>query len=226
MDQDTTRGKNKHDTILNAFGKGKASILLGTQMIAKGLDFPNVTLVGVISADVGLSIPDFRSPERVFQLLTQVAGRSGRGDKFGEVVVQTYLPNHYAILLAKEHDYTSFYMQEIQHRKDYLYPPHIKMIQVLFSSPKSSNVIKYSRQTAVQLRRHGNNYATIYGPSPAMVSRIQNNFRWQLSIKLDKKGAEQGTKIKQLIRDLIFKTSSDFPKDLQITVDVDPIALF
>ncbi|MBN2423450.1 MAG: primosomal protein N' [Calditrichaceae bacterium] len=226
MDQDTTKGKSRHDSILNAFGKGKAQVLLGTQMIAKGLDFPNVTLVGVISADIGLAIPDFRSPEKVFQLLTQVAGRAGRGTKTGEVIIQTMLPHHYAVQFAREHDFTGFYMEEIKHRADYNYPPQTKLIQILFSSPQSGDVIKYSRQVASGLRRQGKDSGTIFGPSPALVSRVQNNYRWQILVKLDKTGISAINKMKKLINEWVYKKKSVYPKTLQINIDVDPVGLF
>jgi primosomal protein N' (replication factor Y) len=226
MDQDTTRGRNKHDSILQAFGKGKAPVLLGTQMIAKGLDFPNVTLVGVINADVGLAIPDFHSPERIFQLLTQVAGRAGRSVKSGEVIVQTYLPDHYAIQYARNHDYVGFYMEEISHRTNYNYPPITRMIQILFSSPQSSNVIKYSRLFASRLRKYNFDFCQIIGPSPALVSKMQNNYRWQVSIKINKLSDQHLVRIKEIIRNLISQPQIMYPKNLNVSVDVDPVSLF
>mgnify|MGYP000140394176 CR=1 FL=1 len=117
MDVDTTRKKGAHEKLLEAFGSGKADILLGTQMIAKGLDFPNVTLVGVLNADTSLNLPDFRSAERTFQLLTQVAGRAGRADKEGKVIIQTYNPSHYAIRFAQQQDYEGFYAYEMGIRR-------------------------------------------------------------------------------------------------------------
>ncbi len=225
MDQDTTKGKNSHSEILQAFGDKQADILLGTQMIAKGLDFENVTLVGVISADVGLAIPDFRSAERVFQLLTQVSGRSGRGKKQGEVVVQSYLYSHFSIQLAKEHDYTGFYMQEMQHRRDYRYPPFYKIIQILVSSVKMSEAIALSRKIAMLVHRRVNMYAQVIGPAPAVLSRVNNLYRWQVALKLNPKTDPSGKHTKSILRQILEPHFSHRNPDLRVTVDVDPLLL-
>jgi primosomal protein N' (replication factor Y) len=134
MDADTTRGIGSHGRILVAFEKGDIDILVGTQMVAKGHDFPNVTLVGVVSADIGLNLPDFRSSEYTFQLLTQVSGRSGRGEIAGEVVIQTYAPTNYSILSAQKQDYNAFYKQEITKREELTYPPFSKIIRLITQS--------------------------------------------------------------------------------------------
>ncbi len=225
MDQDTTKGKNSHSEILQAFGDKQADILLGTQMIAKGLDFENVTLVGVISADVGLAIPDFRSAERVFQLLTQVSGRSGRGQKQGEVVVQSYLYSHYAIQLAKEHDYTGFYMREMQHRRDFRYPPFYRIIQMVVSSVKMSEAIALSRKLAVTVNRRVQAYAQVIGPAPAVLSRVNNLFRWQVALKLNPKTDPGGTHTKAILRQVLEPHLSRRSPDIRVTVDVDPLLL-
>ena len=135
MDVDTTNRKGAHEELLRRFGEGKADILLGTQMIAKGLDFPRVTLVGVIAADTMLHLPDFRAAERTFQLLTQVSGRAGRHELSGQVVIQTYSPKHYSIDLAARNDTESFYRRELQSRKQHQYPPFCQMFTLLFSHP-------------------------------------------------------------------------------------------
>ena len=152
MDVDTTKQKGAHEAILEAFGQGKAHILLGTQMIAKGLDFPNITLVGVLSADTSLHLPDYRAAERTFQLLTQVSGRAGRHEKLGEVVIQTYTPEHYAIELSKEQRYEPFYEQEMRLRKRSGYPPYyyVALIQVshedvLIAADYASRVVDWLR---------------------------------------------------------------------------------
>ncbi len=138
MDVDTTKKKGAHEDLLERFGRGEADILLGTQMIAKGLDFPNVTLVGVLNADTALNLPDFRSSERTFQLLTQVAGRAGRADKEGEVLIQTYNPNHYAIAFAKEQDYEGFYRYEMDIRKNLGYPPYYFTVGLTFRTSQKN----------------------------------------------------------------------------------------
>ncbi|HID38365.1 MAG TPA: primosomal protein N' [Calditrichaeota bacterium] len=225
MDQDTTRGKNQHDTILNAFGNKEADILLGTQMIAKGLDFSNVTLVGVISADVGLALPDFRAAERVFQLLTQVAGRAGRGMKGGEVVVQSYLYSHYAIQLAKNHNYNGFYDQEIHFRKEYKYPPFLKIIQLVFMAQKTSEVIHEARLFALNLNKMAKPFCQVVGPSPAIIPRMKNRYRWQLLLKLNPQTDPTGKKTKNILENLITPQRGSRKSSVQIIVDVDPLAL-
>src|SRR5687767_5298985 len=133
MDSDTMSKPGSHQRVLDAFRDGLIHILLGTQMIAKGLDFPNVTLVGVINADVGMNLPDFRATERTFQLLTQVAGRAGRGPKGGEVLIQTALPNHYAVATATEHDFVAFAGRELETRVEPRYPPYTRLVNVVVS---------------------------------------------------------------------------------------------
>ena len=225
MDQDTTRGKNSHDQILSRFMAGEADILLGTQMIAKGLDFGKVTLVGVVSADVGLGVPDFRSPERVFQLLTQVAGRAGRRDENGEVVVQTYLYSHYAIQFARNHDYTGFYMQEIQHRADFGYPPYHRLIQVQISAPKVSDAISTARVLAATIQRRTRKYGQVVGPAPALLVRMNNLYRWQFHIRLNPKSDPTGQHTKQIIRPILEPYLKKNNQDIRVAVDVDPILL-
>lgn len=225
MDQDTTRGKNRHAAILQAFGSGEADILLGTQMIAKGLDFENVTLAGVISADVGLAIPDFRSAERVFQLLTQVAGRSGRGKKGGEVVVQTYLPHHHSIRAAEQHDFIGFYMQEMQHRRDYKYPPFYKFIQILVSAVKMSDAISLSRELSASIQRRTKNYCQIIGPAPGMIPRVNNLFRWQLTLRINYKSDPTGKKTRAILSQILEPYHSQRNQEIRVSVDIDPLVL-
>lgn len=222
MDQDTTRGKNAHDRILSEFREGSIPVLLGTQMISKGLDFPNVTLVGVISADVGLNVPDFRSSERVFQLLAQVAGRSGRGAMTGEVVIQSYNVDHYAIQYAKKHDFKGFYKEEIKHRQNYNYTPFIRIILVTVSAEKVSDAINMSRQMAIPLRRMLKTYAEIIGPAPAALSRLKNLYRWQIMIKVDPGKDPQGRRAKQVLNDLTSPYLNKRNSGIRIHIDVDP----
>ncbi|MBN1408343.1 MAG: primosomal protein N' [Calditrichaceae bacterium] len=225
MDQDTTRSKNSHDLYLNRFGRGEVDILLGTQMIAKGLDFSNVTLVGVISADIGLAQPDFRAAERVFHLLTQVAGRSGRGVVEGEVVVQSYIFSHYSIQFAKHHDYSGFYMYEMQHRKNYNYPPYVKLIQILVVADKMGEAISNARLIAINLKKLASKYLTVIGPAPAVISRMNNLFRWQVLIKINPETDPTGKRGKAILQKIVEPLNQKNRQKLNIIVDVDPIVL-
>lgn len=182
MDRDTTGRKQAHAEILNAFTAGRADILLGTQMIAKGLDIPNVTLVGVITADTLLNLPDFRAAEKTFQLLTQVAGRAGRGEKLGQVIIQTYDPNHYSIKAAKAHDYFGFYAQEIDFRQEVGYPPFAYLARIVLKAREEEAVIKQGERLLGELTPLVCGQE-ILGPVPAPVSRVKGYFRWQILIK-------------------------------------------
>lgn len=223
MDQDTTRGKNAHDQILSSYRDGKADFLIGTQMISKGLDFPNVTLVGVVSADVGLAIPDFRSPEKVFQLLAQVAGRSGRGDKPGEVVIQTYQISHYAIQYAKNHDFNGFYKEEIIHRETYKYPPFVRIVQIMVSSSNLTEAITKARGIAIPIRKHGKFLCDVIGPSPASISKIKNLYRWQVLVKINKKYDPVGKKTRELLHNVLAPYSKNKSSSFFLNIDVDPV---
>lgn len=183
MDVDTTRKKGAHEKILKAFGNGEADILLGTQMIAKGLDFPNVTLVGVLNADTSLNLPDFRSSERTFQLLTQVAGRAGRGDKSGEVVIQTYNPDHYAIQLAKKQDYETFYRYEMSVRKQMSYPPYYYTVGITLSLADELELTRKAYQVLAMLKEALSPEAKLLGPTPKPIARTHNLYHYHIIIK-------------------------------------------
>lgn len=191
LDTDTTSDSGKHKEILEKFRKGEVPILVGTQMLAKGLDFPNVTLVGVISADQLLNMPDFRSRERAFQLLTQVAGRAGRGSKKGDAIIQTYSPEDRAIIRAARQDYPAFFWEEVSYRKQQSYPPFAHIIRILLLHDKEERVIKAAHDLAGSIRtvlqpdqgQEGENNYQILGPAPAVITKLKNQFRWQVSIK-------------------------------------------
>ena len=185
MDYDTTSKKGSHEKIINDFKDQKYDILLGTQMIAKGLDFANVTLVGVINADTSLMLPNYKSSEDTFQLLCQVSGRSGRGDKKGDVIIQTFNPDHYAIYLAKNHDYLNFFKQEMNIRKKLNYPPYYYLVSLKIISNDYSLAVKEANKVAEYLK---NNLKTsiILGPSVSNVFKINNNYRFQVIIKYKK----------------------------------------
>jgi len=192
MDTDTVRTKDSMQQMLGAFSRGEAQFLVGTQMIAKGHDFPNVTLVGVVAADATLMIPDYRSTERTFQLLTQVAGRAGRDENPGRVVIQTYSPAHPAIRFAKTHDYKNFYHYELEQRKKAIFPPFSLFIRILFSGEDEAalqqSVTQYSEQLqkalSERLGEHAEKDILLYSASPAPIKRKQGEYRYQILIKL------------------------------------------
>ena len=183
MDVDTTSRKGAHEKLLNDFGSGKGDILLGTQMIAKGLDFPNITLVGVLNADTMLNLPDFRASERTYQLLTQVAGRAGRHEKEGQVLIQTYNPDHYAIKDVQENDYTAFFQKEMNYRKIGKYPPYFFLINFTIAHKEMKKVMEASKHIHKILLQHLTDKALVLGPSPAALSRINNEYRFQILVK-------------------------------------------
>jgi primosomal protein N' (replication factor Y) len=225
MDLDTTRGKLAHDRILKEFGAHQYDILLGTQMVAKGLDFHRVTLVGVILADVGLLMPDFRASERTFQLLAQVAGRAGRGALAGEVIIQTYSPNHVCLVRARDHDFKSFYHYEIQQRQQLGYPPFHRLALILFRDAQESRAQDASQHFAKMLRACGKSFA-IYGPSPSPLERLQNQYRFQVLLKNDRVNDPAAAQMRQALAETYqkFKQERHFPK-VRLNIDVDPITM-
>ncbi|MBC8088387.1 MAG: primosomal protein N' [Phycisphaerae bacterium] len=190
MDVDTTGAKWSHAAILDRVSRGEVDILLGTQMIAKGLDFPNVTLVGVIDADTGLNLPDFRSNERTFQLLSQVAGRAGRGEKIGEVIVQTRMPDNHAIQHVATHAYLSFVRQELDERRDPAYPPFVSLANVILSGPDEAGTAQATIAAVDWVRRllQRQNVAGVelVGPAPCAIDRIKDRWRWHFLLKSEK----------------------------------------
>ena len=187
MDVDTTSRKGAHEKLLNQFGRGEADILLGTQMIAKGLDFKNVTLVGVIAADSMLHLPDFRASERSFQLLTQVSGRAGRHELPGEVVVQTYTPEHYSVVLASEYDYEGFFQREMNFRKQVGYPPYYFMVLINLSHENHVQVNQMANELANELAKNLSKESILLGPTPSPMLRIKDRYRYQCMIKYKRK---------------------------------------
>lgn len=185
MDFDTTSGKDAHANILKAFGRKEADILVGTQIVGKGLDFPDVTVVGVIDADTELAFPSFRSGERMYQLLSQVAGRSGRGEKKGKVFFQTWKPDHPAVKMAKQHDYKSFARQELAYRKTLLYPPYSRIVRFVFKGKYENRVRSVSQIFTESLTEVLGGFDSVLGPSPAAIAKMQNYYRWESFIKID-----------------------------------------
>ena len=217
MDVDTTKKKGAHERILSSFGAGEADILLGTQMIAKGLDFPNVTLVGVINADTALNLPDFRSSERTFQLLTQVAGRAGRADKKGEVLIQTFNPDHYAIRLAQAHDYEGFYQLEMDFRRKLNYPPYFYTVQLVISHQDEEEVVKKSYEIMALLKGNLSEKARVLGPIPKPIARTHNLYHYQLLIKY-----RFEKNLEQALNQVLDLTQVPDNKKLRIIIDNEP----
>ncbi|MGQ7407863.1 primosomal protein N' [Streptococcus suis] len=217
MDVDTTKKKGAHEALLEKFGRQEADILLGTQMIAKGLDFPNVTLVGVLNADTALNLPDFRSSERTFQLLTQVAGRAGRADKEGEVIIQTYNPNHYAIAFAKNQDYEGFYQYEMGIRKSLGYPPYYFTVGLTFSHKSEDLVIKKAYETVQLLRENLTEQIQILGPTPKPIARTHNLYHYQIILKYRRE--EQ---LEQVLNRILDWTQERENQDLRLVIDNEP----
>jgi len=217
MDSDTTKKLGSHEKILGDFKSGDTSLLVGTQMIAKGLDFPEVTLVGVVSADVTLNLPDFRASERTFNLLTQVGGRAGRGEHAGEVIIQTYAPSHYSILAAAKHDYEKFYEEEIKSRKELLYPPFVNLVKITVRARNDELTLKAAQSLAEAIRDEDKELKTA-GPTPAPIVRMRGYFRYNILLKGADRGAMCG---------LLRKVLGSFrkPHGVLVAVDVDPISM-
>lgn len=218
MDMDTTSKKGAHEQIIKYFGRHKYDILVGTQMIAKGLDFPNVSLVGVLNADMSLTIPDFRSAERTFQLLSQVSGRAGRGDIQGEVIIQTYNNNHYSIVFAKNHDYLSFYKEEMKIRKSLSYPPYYYITLVNISCKDYELGFAHADKIGKYLRDNLEKTTIILGPTMANMFKINNVFHYQCIIKY-----QRDNKLSKVLKEIddIYKIESK----VNVSINVDPTRL-
>ncbi len=224
LDRSSTQKGGTLLKILSDFGSGKTDILIGTQMVAKGHDFPNVTLVGVILIDISLNIPDFRAPERTFQLLTQVAGRAGRGKKEGSVIVQTYNPSHYSLQFAKDHDYEGFYTREMSFRKELNYPPFSRIVRFRSSDVRAEKAFeKLKRLRAISEKisatQKGLSVLEILGPAPAPLSRIKNKYRFHMLIK-----SPSHSLIKSFMDNLL-KYEKELFQSPTIKIDVDPLSL-
>lgn len=218
MDVDTTRRKGAHKRLLDKFENKEGNILLGTQMIAKGLDFPNVTLVGVINADTALSLPDFRSAENTFQLLTQVSGRAGRGELNGEVIIQSFNPDHYAIQLAKQHDYETFFKKEMLMRKASQYSPFYFLIRISVSHEDEIVASKKMGEIVEFIKPLLSEKAIILGPTPKSIARTHNRYHYQTIIKYKFEDA-----LKERLRELMKQTQKDSTRGLFISIDPKPM---
>ncbi len=222
MDLDTTTGKNAHDDLLQQFGDGRADILLGTQMVAKGLDFGNVTLVGVVNADTGLLLPDFRAEERTFQLLSQVAGRAGRAYLSGEVVIQTRNPDRPIIRYARDHDFASFADAQLRDRHERGYPPFGKLAGIEFKGPRAGEVVELARRWTGALRRRVSG-CDVLGPEEAFVSRVKKQYRYHTLVKCRRSRREAS--LQEVLRTTVEEMGHP-PRGCRVNIDVDPVGFF
>jgi primosomal protein N' (replication factor Y) (superfamily II helicase) len=221
MDVDTTRKKGAHEKLLTQFGEGKADILLGTQMIAKGLDFPNITLVGVLAADSMLHLPDFRASERTFQLLTQVSGRAGRHKLPGEVVIQTYTPEHYSIDLVRNHDFISFFEKEMGIRKLQSYPPYYFITVIQVSHPEITKVIEITEKITAYVKRSLSERAIVLGPVACSIPRIKDRYRYQCMIKY-----KNEPMLVSVLKEVVENYKREITQgNLQVSIDMNPFVL-
>jgi primosomal protein N' (replication factor Y) len=220
-DSDTTSGRGSHERLFSQMSNGTADVLVGTQMIAKGHDFPGVTFVGVINAESGLGMPDFRAAERTFQLLSQVIGRTGRGESAGRVVIQAYDPLHYAIHAAAEHDAAGFYRDELLYRQEIGYPPYTFLAALAVTGLGEQAVVEQAEETArflIRLKQELRLRVEILGPAPAPIYRLRNRFRCQILLK-----ATQRSDLRHLI--VSWRQQSRPSSTVRITVDIDPVDL-
>ncbi|MCL6570807.1 MAG: primosomal protein N' [Bacillus sp. (in: Bacteria)] len=220
MDVDTTGKKGSHERLLTDFQDGKADILLGTQMIAKGLDFPNITLVGVLSADTMLHLPDFRASEKTFQLLTQVSGRAGRHHLPGEVIIQTYTPEHYSIELAGIQDYDLFYQQEMMVRKTHHYPPFFYLSLITVSHEQLLTVVAATEKIANYVKTQVSKDAVVLGPAASPIPRINNRYRYQCLIKYKRE-----PHLTKMLKTILDQYQKDTKSGLLVSIDVNPFIL-
>jgi primosomal protein N' (replication factor Y) len=219
LDRDAIRRRGSLTALLSRFRDGEIDVLVGTQMIAKGHDFPRVTLVGVVSADVGLGLADFRASERTFQLLTQVSGRAGRGDQPGEAVIQTLYPDHYSIQLACRQDYPAFYERELQFRRAMRYPPFTSIINTIVRSRTFAGAMDDAADVGQKVRDAGGSRGDlrVLGPAPAPLGRLRGEYRAQLLVK--------STNRRQMREALVAAIASRPDLQRRVAVDVDPVSV-
>ena len=223
MDVDTTRSKDSYENIYNTFKDGKADILIGTQMISKGLDFKNVTLVGILAADMSINIPDYRASERTFQIITQVAGRAGRGEKQGNVIIQTYTPDHYSLKYAINYDYEGFYEREFTVRALMKYPPFGKILLINAISKKEDLLKQFMHKISngIKLLVEKEKDIDVLGPIPCLIAKVKENYRWQIVIK-----GEFESEFAKKIKELLYDKSNNVYNDIRISMDINPNNLF
>jgi primosomal protein N' (replication factor Y) len=217
IDADTTRHKGSHQKLLKQFGTGKADVLIGTQMIAKGLHFPSVTLVGVLNSDAALNLPDFRASETVFQLISQVAGRAGRGSLPGELIIQTHLPENSTIRLAASQDFVKFFEEEIKVREQFLYPPFAKLAKLTFSGTEEGKVSGFASAFRTQLLKQLPPQCACYPVVPAGYAKVKDNFRFQLLLR-----GPSSTMLSRAIQTA--KAELPPPHGIRLLIDINPVS--
>jgi primosomal protein N' (replication factor Y) (superfamily II helicase) len=219
MDSDTSRRRGARRVVLQAVGRGEVDILVGTQMITKGFDFPGVTLVAVVLADMGLHMPDFRSAERTFQSLTQVAGRAGRGERPGRVLIQTYAPHHYSIRAARDQDYARFVRRELELRRELMYPPFARMALVRIEGENSAAVRQTAERIGAQLARTAKPESLrVLGPAPAPIERIKQRYRWQVMVK-----GERRDELRAALATIREAVATPGAPGVRVSIDIDPV---
>lgn len=217
MDADTTRNKDSYERIYNSFKRGEADVLIGTQMITKGLDFKGVTLVGVLAADMSLNIPDYRAGERTFQLITQVAGRAGRGDKEGKVIIQSYTPNHPSLKYAIDNDYVGMFKEEISIRKSMGYPPFGTILLIRGISKNEEKLKKFMKSIANEVNKLLNEEITLLGPTQCIVGKIKDKYRWQILIK-----GKIIDELSKKIKDRLYEMNKSVYNEIRVNIDINP----
>ncbi|MFC4780585.1 primosomal protein N' [Eubacterium multiforme] len=217
MDADTTRSKDSYERIYNSFKNGEADILIGTQMITKGLDFKGITLVGVLAADMSLNIPDYRAGERTFQLITQVAGRAGRGDKEGKVIIQTYNPDHPSLKYVVNNDYKDMFKEEIGIRKNMGYPPFGKILLIRGISKEEEKLKKFMNSLGEEIKKILNDEINILGPTQCIVGKIKDKYRWQILIK-----GKITDELAKKIKDRLYEMNKSVYNEIRINIDINP----
>lgn len=221
IDRESVERKGALEAALGSIASGEAEIIIGTQIIAKGHDFPNIALVGVVNADASFHLPDFRASEKSFQLFTQMAGRAGRGDRPGRVMLQTYNPLHPSIVHSMTHDYRSFAEEEMRVRHEFRYPPYARMVRILVSAPSPDLAEKTAEQIATAIRGTADRLQVeVVGPAPAALMKIQNRYRWNLLLK-----SERSAPLHSLLLGLLKSTSGVLDRKVMLQVDVDPVSL-
>jgi primosomal protein N' (replication factor Y) len=218
MDSDSVKRRSSISQILSAFAKKQIDILVGTQMVTKGLHFPDVTLVGVLNADIPLNFPDFRAAERTFNLITQVSGRAGRSEKGGEVVIQTYNPAHYAIQTAKNQDYEEFFVREMRYRENLVYPPFCRIVRLVFRGPDSKRLFEQAYRAVSFIQEKTKEYIALLGPAYCPLSRIKNNYRVHVIVKMTKM-AEMRRVLAELQEGTVKK------REAYLEIDIDPLSM-